>query len=90
MTVNEKEIIDLVRDHKFEIIERYDMYETPEISDWFYYAEEFTLNVCLDYEDETQIVIVVYGVDKEDDFEQTDWDHVLLRKYMLIEELENL
>ena len=90
MTINEQEIMGLVKAYKHEIIERYDMYETPEVGDWFYYSDDFTLNVCLDYDDETQVVIMVYGVDKQDDFEQTDWDHVLFREYISLEELENL
>ncbi len=83
-------INDLIKTYKHEIIEQYDLFEPPEINDWFYYEYEFTLNVCEDYEDENNVSIVAYGVDYEDDFDSTDWDHVLYRQRITKEELLKL
>lgn len=86
----EDRIFSLIREYKHEIIDQYDLFERPEIEDWFYYEKDFTLNVCEDYENENNIVVIAYGVDEKDDFDSTDWDHVVYRKYFTFKEFQKL
>ena len=86
-----EEIFKLIKQYKHEIIERYDMYETPYIGDWFYYGDDFTLNVYNDEEDGCNVIIVAYGTFLDDaGKDHTDWENTIYREVISTEELENL
>jgi len=84
-------IYELIKEYKTELIEYNEDWESEIVDpDWFYYAEDFTLNVSQDEEDPEVIHIVAYGVDWDDDMDHTDWDHVLYREDISIEKLERM
>lgn len=82
----------IIKEYKTEILEYNEDWESIIVDpDWFYYADEFTLNVNQDEDDHEVMHIRAYGVDKtETDWEQTDWDWVIYREDISVEKLERI
>ena len=60
----EQEIFKLIKQHKHEITVKVDLFDDEDIEDWFYYADDFVLNVH-DYDEDGIIDIQAYGYDKD-------------------------
>ena len=82
----EQEIFNLIKQHKHEITVKVDLFDDEEVEDWFYYADDFVLNVH-DYDEDGIIDIQAYGYDKDD---KTDWGKVLFNKQITLEEFYKL
>ena len=58
--------------------------------DWFFYADDFTLNLTQDEDDPELVHIVAYGLSNIDDYIETDWSKVLYKETISVEKLENI
>lgn len=79
-------IYKLIKQYKHEITEKVDLFDDEEVEDWFYYAEDFVLNVH-DYDQDGVIDIQAYAYDEEDN---TDWSTVLFNEQITLEEFQKL
>jgi len=79
-------IYKLIKQHKYEITEKVDLFDDEIVEDWFYYAEDFVLNVH-DYDEDGVIDIQAYAYDEE---ENTDWSKVLFSEQITLTEFNKL
>jgi predicted AlkP superfamily phosphohydrolase/phosphomutase len=79
-------IFKIIKQYKHEITEKVDLFDDEEVEDWFYYAEDFVLNVH-DYDQDGVIDIQAYAYDVEDN---TDWGTMLFNEQITLEEFNKL
>jgi predicted AlkP superfamily phosphohydrolase/phosphomutase len=79
-------IFKLIKQYKHEITEKVDLFDDEEVEDWYYYAEEFVLNVH-DYDQDGVIDIQAYAYDSDDN---TDWSTILFNEQITLEEFNKL
>jgi hypothetical protein len=80
------DIFELIKKHKHEIIDQWDLFDDEEVEDWFYYDDGFVLNVH-DYDEDGILDIQAYGYDKDGN---TDWGWLLFNDKITLEELKKL
>lgn len=87
-----KKVYDYIKQYKdADILEYNDDWESEFIDpDWFYYADDFTLNVTQNDDDPDTVTIVAYAIKNTDDYIETDWSNILYREVMTVEKLERL
>ena len=90
-TIKEK-VYSYIKDYKdADILTYNEDFESEFIEpDWFYYADDFTLNVTQDEDDPNKVYIVAYGLKNIDDYIETDWSTVLYREELTVEQLERI
>lgn len=54
------DVLAVLKQYKHEIIEDYDLFDRPEIADWWYYLDDVAINVH-DYEETGDIRINLYN-----------------------------
>jgi hypothetical protein len=80
-------IYKLIKQHKKEISEKVDLFDDEVFEDWFYYADDFVLNVH-DYDEDGIIDIQAYGYTEDDLY--TDWGNLLFNEQITLEDLYKL
>lgn len=83
-------IFKLIKQYKHEITEKVDLFDDEAVEDWFYYAEDFVLNVH-DYDEDGVIDIQAYAYDVDDlGIRRTDWGTILFNEQITLEEFNKL
>lgn len=87
-----KKIYDYIKQYKdTDILEYNEDWESEFIEpDWFYYADEFTLNITQDESDPDTVHVVAYAIKDIDGYIETDWSNILYRETMTVEKLERI
>lgn len=80
------DILEVIKQHKHEIVVYHDLFEEPCIRDWFHYLDDCVLNVH-DYDEDKILSINAYRYDSNDN---TDWENMFLDEKMTLEEFNKL
>ena len=81
-----KDILNIIKQYKHEIVISRDLFEKPYIQDWFHYLDDCVLNVH-DYDEDYVLNINAYSLCADG---STNWEDMFLDARMTLEEFNTL